>query len=81
MIPRSYSRIALDIFDPDLNKAEVVAQIQKKKSGIKKVLLDQSVMSGVGNIYADEALWRAKIHPERMANLLKAGLVWLLLVQ
>ena len=72
MIPRSYSRIALDIFDPDFNKVDVLARIQKKKSAIKKVLLDQSVMSGVGNIYADEALWRAKIHPERMANSLKA---------
>jgi formamidopyrimidine-DNA glycosylase len=69
-IPQSFSRIALDIFDVDFEKLSVIQKMQKKKSAIKRVLLDQSVMSGVGNIYADEALWRAQIHPERMANTL-----------
>ncbi|MEN9306008.1 MAG: hypothetical protein RLY76_1276 [Actinomycetota bacterium] len=70
LIPRSFARIALDIFDPDFKNSEVVDRIRKKKSAIKRVLLDQSVMSGVGNIYADESLWRAKIHPERLAHTL-----------
>lgn len=70
LVPQSFTRIALDIFDPEFKKQVVIEQIQKKKSAIKRVLLDQSIMSGVGNIYADEALWRAKIHPERMANTL-----------
>lgn len=69
-VPRSFTRIALDIFDDDFDKEVVIEKWRKKKSAIKRVLLDQSVMSGVGNIYADEALWRAKIHPERMTNTL-----------
>lgn len=38
--------------------------LKKKNSLVKPIILDQSVIAGVGNIYADEALWRAKIHPE-----------------
>ncbi len=71
LIPRSFTRIALDIFDPDFDKAAVVEKIMNKKSAIKRVLLDQSVMSGVGNIYADESLWMARINPERIANTLQ----------
>ncbi len=69
-IPRSFARIAPDIFDAKFDAKKVAQKIANKKSAIKRVLLDQTVMSGVGNIYADEALWRAKLHPERMANTL-----------
>ena len=41
--------------------------MRTKRSAIKRVLLDQTVLSGVGNIYADEALWAARIHPESPA--------------
>ena len=67
-IPRSFQRIAPDVFDPSFDEKATIQRIAAKKSAIKRVLLDQKVMSGVGNIYADEALWRARIHPERMAN-------------
>lgn len=70
-IPASFLRIARDIFDPHFDLELVISRIMKKKSPIKPVLLDQSVMSGVGNIYADEALWQASIHPQRLANTLK----------
>ena len=70
VIPTSFVRIARDIFDSQFDREKVIERIMKKKSSIKAVLLDQSVMSGVGNIYADEALWRASIHPQRMANTL-----------
>jgi formamidopyrimidine-DNA glycosylase len=70
-VPTSFTRIARDIFDPEFDRAKVIDSIVKKKSAIKRVLLDQRVMSGVGNIYADEALWLAKIHPERFANSLE----------
>lgn len=73
LIPESFRRIALDIFDPLFDRAHVIATIAKKKSAIKRVLLDQTVMSGVGNIYADEALWLARIHPERLAEKLSLG--------
>lgn len=69
-VPTSFQRIARDIFDPKFDSVKVISKILKKKSAIKRVLLDQKVMSGVGNIYADEALWLAKIHPERIAQAL-----------
>ena len=78
-IPTSFARIARDIFDSQFDREKVIERIMKKKSPIKPVLLDQSVMSGVGNIYADEALWLAAIHPERLANTLKRNEVEALL--
>lgn len=47
--------------------------VRKKRSMIKAALLDQSVIAGVGNIYADESLWRAKIHPETRVEALDQG--------
>ena len=44
--------------------------LDKKSGGLKALLLDQSFIAGIGNIYADEALWRARIHPLRRANTL-----------
>ena len=67
-IPRLASHIARDPFDPEFDKRSVVKQIANKRGQIKKVILDQEVISGIGNIYADEALWRAKIHPETIAS-------------
>ncbi len=55
--------------------AEFAARIGSRHSRIKALLLDQSVLRGVGNIYADESLWRAKIHPAKLgANLSKKQL-------
>ena len=48
----------------------MVRRIKAKDSEIKRVLLDQTVVSGIGNIYADEALWRAQVHGRRMASTL-----------
>ena len=42
-----------------------MAKVRRRASGIKRQLLDQNLVSGVGNIYADEALWRARLHGER----------------
>ena len=67
-IPTMVSHIARDPFDPDFNKREIVKEISMKRGQIKKVILDQEVISGIGNIYADEALWRAGIHPETIAS-------------
>jgi formamidopyrimidine-DNA glycosylase len=51
----------------------LAAQLARRRAAIKAVLLDQRVVAGLGNIYADEALWRARIHPLRPANELSAG--------
>jgi formamidopyrimidine-DNA glycosylase len=59
--------------DPlEVNAAEFAARIRTRTARIKALLLDQSVLRGVGNIYADESLWRAKIHPARLGNRLSA---------
>ena len=67
-IPKSVKKIAPDVFESHYQQKAVVEKIRKSNSEIKKLLLDQGVMSGVGNIYADEALWRAKIHPQRIGK-------------
>ena len=67
-VPKSVQKIAPDVFEPEYQQKVVIEKIRKSNSEIKKLLLDQGVMSGVGNIYADEALWRAKIHPQRIGK-------------
>ena len=67
-IPVTASHIARDPLDPNFSEAAVVAKLRTRSAGIKKILLDQQLMSGVGNIYADEALWRAKLHYDQPAN-------------
>jgi formamidopyrimidine-DNA glycosylase len=53
--------------DPlEISKEEFVKRIRERRARIKALLLDQGVLRGVGNIYADESLWRAKIHPARL---------------
>lgn len=67
-VPESVRHIALDPFDPGYDRDAVVRDVKARRSGIKRVLLNQTVVSGIGNIYADEALWRARIHGERLAS-------------
>ncbi|MBL1079185.1 bifunctional DNA-formamidopyrimidine glycosylase/DNA-(apurinic or apyrimidinic site) lyase [Nocardia sp. 2] len=67
LVPEPVAHIARDPLDPLADDDRYVAAIRAKNSEIKRVLLDQTVISGVGNIYADEALWRAGIHGERVA--------------
>ena len=66
-IPLSALHIAVDPFDIKFDRTAVITQMKSRKAEIKSVLLNQEIMSGVGNIYADESLWRAKIHPETPA--------------
>lgn len=68
LIPKSAAHISRDPLDPAFNEANVLAKFKKKNSGIKRVLLDQGTLSGVGNIYADEALWRSKLHYDQPSN-------------
>jgi formamidopyrimidine-DNA glycosylase len=66
-LPAVISHIAPDPLEPAYDERAVIARLRRKETGIKTALLDQSLVSGVGNIYADEALWRAKIHWARPA--------------
>jgi formamidopyrimidine-DNA glycosylase len=53
--------------DPlEVTEEEFISRIKSRRARIKALLLDQSVLRGVGNIYADESLWRAKIHPAKL---------------
>jgi formamidopyrimidine-DNA glycosylase len=63
-VPSSVSHIALDPFEEKFDLAASINKIKRRKSAIKPTLLNQEIISGIGNIYADEALWRSKIHPE-----------------
>jgi formamidopyrimidine-DNA glycosylase len=68
LIPVSAAHIARDPLDEAFDQEQVVARMRSKKSGIKRVLLDQNLVSGIGNIYADESLWLAKLHYDRTAE-------------
>ncbi|NMD56353.1 MULTISPECIES: bifunctional DNA-formamidopyrimidine glycosylase/DNA-(apurinic or apyrimidinic site) lyase [Tsukamurella] len=69
-VPASVAHIARDPLDPLFDRDAVVARMKRKDTEIKRVLLDQTVISGVGNIYADEALWRSGVHGRRRASAL-----------
>ena len=64
-LPAVISHIARDPLDPEFSLDAAVATIRRKRTEIKRALLDQTVVSGIGNIYADEALWRGKVHYAR----------------
>ncbi len=68
LVPRQVSHIARDPLDEAFHDRAFVQALGRKNSAIKRVLLDQTVASGIGNIYADEALWAARIHPETLAR-------------
>ena len=64
-LPPEIVHIARDPIDPEFDDVEFVRRARRRTSGIKRLLLDQGLVSGVGNIYADEALWRSRLHGER----------------
>ncbi|WP_277211695.1 bifunctional DNA-formamidopyrimidine glycosylase/DNA-(apurinic or apyrimidinic site) lyase [Isoptericola croceus] len=67
-LPAPVAHIARDLLDPALDRDAVVATVRRRRTGIKRALLDQTVVSGIGNIYADEALWRARVHFARATD-------------
>ncbi len=70
-LPPEIAHIARDPVDPLFDDDAFVAAVRRRASGVKRILLDQTVVSGVGNIYADEALWRARLHGERSGTKLR----------
>lgn len=77
--PQEIAHIAADLFDAELDRSALADRIRSRRTGIKRVLLNQSVVSGIGNIYADEALWRAQLHYDTWASSLSAAQVAALL--
>jgi formamidopyrimidine-DNA glycosylase len=67
-VPSQVAHIARDPLDPHFDDARFLTALAKRGSGIKRVILDQNLISGIGNIYADEALWAARIHYDQPAS-------------
>jgi formamidopyrimidine-DNA glycosylase len=70
-LPSVIAHIAPDPLEAAFDRAVFAARLRARRTGIKRALLDQSLVSGVGNIYADEALWRARLHWARASDRLR----------
>ena len=71
VLPAPIAHIAADPLEPGFDLAALTRRLKTRRTGIKRALLDQSLISGVGNIYADEALWRGRLHWARAADRLR----------
>lgn len=80
-LPGEIAHIARDPMDEEFAEEAFVERLRRRRTGIKTALLDQSLISGVGNIYADEALWRAGLHGQRRCDRLTGPAVRRLLGQ
>ncbi len=67
-VPASVAHIARDPLDVRYDLEATATRLRAKRTGVKRALLDQTLVSGIGNIYADEALWRVRLHGERPAD-------------
>jgi formamidopyrimidine-DNA glycosylase len=74
-LPSEISHIARDPMDPLFDDEKFVEALRRKHTEIKRALLDQTLISGIGNIYADEALWRSKLHGARATDTLSRPVV------
>ena len=70
-LPAEITHIARDPIDPEFDDDLFAARLRKRTSGVKRLLLDQTLISGVGNIYADEALWLTRLHGDRPGDKLR----------
>ena len=73
-LPGPIAHIAPDPFEAAFDPAGLTRRLRTRHTGVKRALLDQSLISGVGNIYADEALWRARLHWARPTETLNGPL-------
>jgi formamidopyrimidine-DNA glycosylase len=74
-VPPEIAHIALDPLDDAFDDRRFITEVRRRRSAVKRILLDQRVVSGVGNIYADEALWAAGVHGDRPGDRLSAAQV------
>jgi formamidopyrimidine-DNA glycosylase len=70
-VPAAVAHIALDPVDPAFDDTAFADRLRRRHTGVKRALLDQTLVSGIGNIYADEALWRARMHYARGTDTLR----------
>jgi formamidopyrimidine-DNA glycosylase len=81
LLPRSVSHIARDPLDPAFDERRFFVALAGRNTSIKRALLDQNLISGIGNIYADESLWAARIHYDQQTNTLSPAKAKLLLTE
>jgi formamidopyrimidine-DNA glycosylase len=70
-VPGPVVHIARDPLDPEFDDDAFVAGLRRRRTGLKRALLDQTLVSGIGNIYADEALWRSRLHYARATDTMR----------
>ncbi|SHN81433.1 DNA-(apurinic or apyrimidinic site) lyase [Geodermatophilus obscurus] len=78
-VPPRVAHIAIDPLDPAFDEADFSARLRRRRTEVKRALLDQTLIGGVGNIYADESLWRARLHGNRPTDRLTRAQVGALL--
>ena len=78
-LPTRLAHIAIDPLEESFDEAAFTAALRRRRTEVKRALLDQTLIGGVGNIYADEALWRARLHGARPTDRLTRGQVHSLL--
>ncbi len=81
LVPAQVAHIARDPLDPAFDEREFVRRLRARRTGIKRALLDQTLISGIGNIYADEALWGARLHFDAPTDRLSRAAVLTLLAE
>ncbi len=70
-LPAEIAHIARDPMDPEFDEDLFLERLRRRTAGVKRLLLDQTLVSGVGNIYADEALWLSRMHGDRPGDRLR----------
>jgi len=80
-VPSQVAHIARDPLDPAFDDRLFLARLAARNTGVKRALLDQTLLSGVGNIYADEALWAARVHYAQPTGSLSRARAKLLLAE
>ena len=81
LVPSQVAHIARDPLDPLFDDRLFLARLARRNTGVKRALLDQTLLSGVGNIYADEALWAARVHCDQPTSTLSRPRAKLLLAE
>lgn len=74
-LPATIAHIARDPLDPEFDDDDFARRMRRRRTGVKRALLDQTLLSGVGNIYADESLWRSRLHYDRPTDRLSRAAV------
>jgi formamidopyrimidine-DNA glycosylase len=70
-VPEPVVHIARDPLDPAFDEDAFAVGLRRRRTGLKRALLDQTLVSGIGNIYADEALWRSRLHYARATDTMR----------